>query len=65
MLVDGSARLKLDEEVIELQQWDAVRIPKETVRNLEGGPDGAVLILYGAPKTDPGDGPPIEGWWPD
>ena len=64
VLVNGNARLKLDEEVVELQPWDAVRIPKETVRNLEGGPDGAVLILYGAPTTGPGDAPPIEGWWP-
>lgn len=65
VLVDGSARLKLDDDIVELKPWDAVRMPKETVRNLEGGPDGAVLILFAAPKTGPGDGPPIPGWWTD
>jgi mannose-6-phosphate isomerase-like protein (cupin superfamily) len=65
VLVSGSARLKLDDDIVELKQWDAVRMPKETVRNLEGGPDGAVLILFAAPRTGPGDGPPIPGWWTD
>jgi len=65
VLVSGSARLKLDDEIVELEPWDAVRMPKETVRNLEGGPEGAVLMLFAAPKTGPGDGPPIQGWWTD
>jgi mannose-6-phosphate isomerase-like protein (cupin superfamily) len=65
VLVNGSARLKLDDEIVELKQWDAVRIPKETVRNLEGGPEGAEIIAFGAPKTGPGDGPPMPGWWTD
>ncbi len=65
VLVSGSARLKLDDEIVELKPWDAVRMAKDTVRNVEGGPEGAVLILFGAPKTDPGDAPPIQGWWTD
>ena len=44
ILVDGTARLKLDDEIIELKPWDAVRISKETMRNLEGGPEGAEII---------------------
>jgi mannose-6-phosphate isomerase-like protein (cupin superfamily) len=65
VLVSGSARLKLDDEIVELKPWDAVRMPKETIRNLEGGPEGAVLMLFAAPKTGPGDAPPIQGWWTD
>ena len=65
VLVSGSARLKLDDDIVELKPWDTVRMPPETVRNLEGGPDGAVLILFAAPKTGSGDGPPIPGWWTD
>ena len=65
VLVGGSARIKLDDDVVELKPFDAVRIHKDTVRNLEGGPDGAELIAIGAPNTGPGDGPMIQGWWMD
>jgi mannose-6-phosphate isomerase-like protein (cupin superfamily) len=63
VLVSGSARLKLDDEVLELKQWDAVRIPKETMRNLEAGPEGAELLAFGAPATGPGDAEMTPGWW--
>jgi mannose-6-phosphate isomerase-like protein (cupin superfamily) len=65
VLVDGSARLKLDDEIVELKRFDAVRIPKETMRNLEGGPEGAEVILFGAPKTGPGDAQMAPEWWTD
>ncbi len=65
VLVSGSARLKLDDDVIDLKPFDAVRIHRETMRNLEGGPDGAELIAIGAPNTGPGDGPMTQGWWQD
>jgi mannose-6-phosphate isomerase-like protein (cupin superfamily) len=65
VLLSGSARLKLDDEVIDLQPFDTVRIAKDTMRNLEGGPDGAELILIGAPKTGPGDAEMEQGWWND
>jgi mannose-6-phosphate isomerase-like protein (cupin superfamily) len=65
VLVGGSAQIKLDDEVVELKPFDAVRIHKDTVRNLEGGPEGAEVIAFGAPNTGPGDGPMIQGWWMD
>jgi mannose-6-phosphate isomerase-like protein (cupin superfamily) len=65
VLVGGSARLKLDDEVVELAPFDAVRIHKDTMRNLEGGPEGAEVILFGAPKTGPGDAQMTQGWWGD
>ena len=65
ILVGGSARLKLDDEIIELKPFDAVRIHQETMRNLEGGPEGAEIIAVGAPNTGPGDGPMDADWWTD
>jgi len=65
VLLNGSAKLKLDDEVIDLKPLDAVRIHRETMRNIEGGPDGAELIAFGAPNTGPGDGPMTQGWWMD
>ena len=65
IVVAGSAKLKLDDEVLELKPWDAVRIHKDTMRNFEAGPDGAEVIAFGAPNTGPGDGPMEQGWWND
>ena len=65
VLVGGSARIRLDDEVLELRPLDAVRIHRETMRNLEGGPDGAEVILFGAPNTGPDDVQLTQGWWSD
>jgi mannose-6-phosphate isomerase-like protein (cupin superfamily) len=65
VLVNGSAKLKLDDDVIDLKPLDAVRIHRETMRNIEGGPEGAELIAFGAPNTGPGDAPMTQGWWMD
>jgi mannose-6-phosphate isomerase-like protein (cupin superfamily) len=65
VLVSGSARIKLDDEVVELKPFDAVRISKDTMRNIEGGPEGAELIAFGAPNTGPGDAPMTQDWWTD
>jgi mannose-6-phosphate isomerase-like protein (cupin superfamily) len=65
VLVSGSARAKLDDEVVELRAWDALRIPAETMRGLEAGPDGAELLAIGAPTTGP-TGQDVEmeqNWW--
>jgi mannose-6-phosphate isomerase-like protein (cupin superfamily) len=65
VVVNGSMRVKLDDEVLELKQWDAVRVPKETMRGFESGPDGVEIIAIGAPNTGPGDAEVEEGWWSD
>jgi mannose-6-phosphate isomerase-like protein (cupin superfamily) len=65
VLLSGSARLKLDDDVIEMKPLDAVRIHKDTMRNFEGGPEGAEVIAFGAPSTGPGDGPMTDNWWTD
>ena len=65
IVVSGNARMKLDDEIIQLEQWDAVRVPKETMRAIEGGAAGAEFIVIGAPNTGPGDAEIDEGWWAD
>ena len=64
-IVSGSARLKLDDEILELAQWDVVRIPRDTWRALEGGANGAEVIAFGAPNTDNKDAEMQPGWWSD
>ena len=65
VLVNGTARMKLGEEVVDLKQWDAVRVPKDTMRSIEAGADGAEFLAIGAPNTGPGDADMEQGWWSD
>jgi mannose-6-phosphate isomerase-like protein (cupin superfamily) len=65
VLVSGSARMKIEDEVKELKQWDAVRVHKDTMRTFEGGDEGAEFLVVGAPNTGPGDADMVQGWWSD
>jgi mannose-6-phosphate isomerase-like protein (cupin superfamily) len=65
VVVGGSGRVKLDDEIVELRQWDALRVAPEVVRAFEGGPDGLELIAIGGSKPADGDGVPVADWWTD
>jgi mannose-6-phosphate isomerase-like protein (cupin superfamily) len=67
VVVRGSAQMKVGDDVIELKQWDAVRVPPHVMRGIKGGPEGAEVIAVGAPNTGPGDGDaPDPDWtWDD
>jgi mannose-6-phosphate isomerase-like protein (cupin superfamily) len=65
VVVRGSMKAKLNDEVVELREWDAVRVPKETMRSYEAGPEGVEMIAIGAPSTGPGDANLEQGWWTD
>jgi mannose-6-phosphate isomerase-like protein (cupin superfamily) len=68
VVVRGSGRMKLDDEIVELAEWDAVRVPPGTWRGYEAGPDGLEILVVGAPNLgdDPrGDVEGRRGWWAD
>ncbi len=65
IVVGGSGRAKLDDEVVELRAWDALRIAPGTWRGLEGGSDGAEVVAFGAPNTDNEDIEMDQEWWGD
>ena len=62
VVVGGSARVRLEDEVRELGPWDAVRIAPATMRGLEAGPEGAELLAFGAGPARDADTDPQ--WWP-
>jgi len=64
VVVSGSGRILLDDEVRELRLWDVVRVAPEVVRSFEAGPDGLDLIAVGGPKPEGGDGVPGDVTWP-
>jgi mannose-6-phosphate isomerase-like protein (cupin superfamily) len=65
VVIGGSGRIKLDDEIVELRRWDVVRVAPPTVRAFEGGPEGLEVIAIGADRPEGGDGVPIRGWWTD
>ena len=65
VILSGSARVKLDDEIVELGAWDALRIPPGVWRSVEGGPEGAELLAVGAPNTQNKDVEMEPGWWKD
>jgi mannose-6-phosphate isomerase-like protein (cupin superfamily) len=64
VVVAGSGRALLDGDVVELRQWDVVRVAPEVVRAFESGPDGLDMIAVGGPKPQGGDGVPGTAAWP-
>ncbi len=68
VLLSGSGRMKLDDEVVELKAWDAVRVPPEVMRCFEAGPEGGEVLAFGAPHAgaSPGDDAEVApNWWTD
>jgi quercetin dioxygenase-like cupin family protein len=64
VVLSGSARVAVGDEVVDLSQWDAIRIPPQTVHGVEAGPDGLEILAFGAPNTHNKDIEMQPGWWP-
>ena len=62
VVIRGSARIKVGDDVLELGELDAVRVPGDTLRNLEGGPDGAEVIAFGE-RAGQDQSEMVQGWW--
>jgi uncharacterized cupin superfamily protein len=65
VIVEGAGRMKLDDELIEVRQWDAVRVSAGTMRAFEAGAQGLELLAFGAPITAEPDVEMAPGCWGD
>jgi mannose-6-phosphate isomerase-like protein (cupin superfamily) len=63
VVIAGSGRVKLDDEILELATLDAIRVAPPVIRAFEAGPDGIELLAFGAHHD--GDGELIQDWWTD
>jgi len=63
LVLSGSARMKLDDDVVELGPMDAIRVAPSTTRGMQGGPDGAEMVAFGAPTQDNRDVEMVPDWW--
>jgi mannose-6-phosphate isomerase-like protein (cupin superfamily) len=66
VVLRGGGRMKLDDEIVEVEEWDAVRVPPGTWRGYEAGPDGLEILVIAAPHLDQRED--VDGrrdWWAD
>ncbi len=63
VVIDGSGQIKLDDEMVELKQFDVVRVAPHVVRGFDAGPEGLELIAIGGRKPEGGDGVLDPGRW--
>ena len=65
VILDGSGRVRIDDEVVDVRRWDLVRVAPGVVRALEAGPDGLEFLAIGGPRPDEGDGRLVDSPWPE
>src|SRR5688500_8706037 len=63
VVLSGSGRVKLDDEVVEIGPMDAIRIAPRVTRAFEAGPDGLELLVFGPHHA--GDSEMVQDFWAD
>ena len=63
VVLAGSGRVKLDDDLVDLAPLDTLRVAPLTTRSLEAGTDGLEVLVFG-PHVE-GDGEIIQDFWPD
>jgi mannose-6-phosphate isomerase-like protein (cupin superfamily) len=64
VVVRGSGRVKVDDEIVDVSEWDAIRFDPDTMRDVEAGPDGIEYLAFSA-GDDSRDAEMVQGWWSD
>jgi mannose-6-phosphate isomerase-like protein (cupin superfamily) len=63
VVLAGSGRMKLDDEVIEVEALHAIRVAPGVMHAWEAGSDGMEVLAFG-PRVE-GDAEFVQGWWTD
>ena len=61
VVLAGAGRVKLDDELVELEPLDAVRVSPGTARSFEAGDDGLAVLIFG-PHVE-SDGEIVQDFW--
>lgn len=61
IVLQGSGRVKLDDEVVDVSPLDAIRVAPAVARAFEAGADGLEFVATG--PHHPSDGEPVDDPW--
>ncbi len=61
VVLSGSGRAKLEDDVQELRQWDVLRVPARVARGFAAGPDGLEMLVIGFGES--GDTEMLDDFW--
>ncbi|HEU0023702.1 MAG TPA: cupin domain-containing protein [Thermoleophilaceae bacterium] len=61
VVLSGSGRLKLDDEIIEVGPMDAIRMAPQVARALEAGDEGLEVLAFGPRHA--GDAEMVKDFW--
>lgn len=65
LVLSGSGRLRIEDEILDLQPMDLVRVEPQLMRAWESGPEGMELLAIGGTRPPDGDGKMVADWWTD
>lgn len=63
VVTSGSGRARLDDEILDLEEWDVLRVAPQVVRAFEAGPEGLEVIAIGNDRPEGGDGEMVQDFW--
>ena len=63
VVLSGSGRVKLEDQILELRPLDALRVDPPVLRCFEAGPEGMKVLAFG--PRHPADGEVVNDWWRD
>jgi quercetin dioxygenase-like cupin family protein len=61
VILDGSGRFKVDDDIFNVQARDVIFCPPGTMREWEAGDDGLEMLAFGEHRDDDAEMKP--GWW--
>ena len=61
VVLRGSGRVKLDDEILDIDTLDAIRVSPPVMRSFEAGPDGLDVLAFGPHHEN--DGEIVQDWW--
>jgi mannose-6-phosphate isomerase-like protein (cupin superfamily) len=63
VVLRGSGRMRLDDEIVDVAELDAIRVEPQVTRAFEAGPDGLHVLAFGAHHDR--DGEVDKEFWQD
>ena len=62
VIISGGGRMKIGDDIVDVDRLDAIRVAPQTPRAFEAGSDGIEFLAFGAGES--GDADMLQDFWP-